>query len=181
MSWDYSFKVIIFGDKGTGKEILVERYLTNLFKSDSKMTIGVDFVFKNLEIDGKKVKLQLWDFGGEERFRFLISTYVIGMEGALFVYDVTNYSSLSHFDEWLRIIRKELRAEDQFPIIFVGNKADLDDQREISSEEGIEFAKLRSVNGFIECSAKTGENVEEIFESLTRLMIQKRENKIKRN
>ena len=68
--YDATFKVVIFGDAGCGKTTLTQRFLTNLFKSDTKMTIGVDFEVKSLEINGKKVKLQIRDFGGEERFRF---------------------------------------------------------------------------------------------------------------
>jgi len=164
---------VIFGDAGCGKTTLTQRFLTNLFKSDSKMTIGVDFEVKSLEINGKKIKLQIWDFGGEERFRFLLPTYVRGANGALFMYDVTNYSSLAHIDDWLMVIRKELRTEDQFPIIVVGGKADLVDEREVSGDEGINIAKSRAVDGFIESSAKTGENVEETFIGLTQLMMQR--------
>jgi len=171
--YDATYKVVIFGDAGTGKTTLTQRFLTNLFKSDSKMTIGVDFEVKSLEINEKKVKLQIWDFGGEERFRFLLPTYVRGANGALFMYDVTNYSSLAHIDDWLLIVKKEIRSEDQFPVIVVGGKADLIDDREISGEEGINISKLRGVDGFIECSSKTGENVEETFQALTSLMMQK--------
>jgi len=171
--YDATYKVVIFGDAGTGKTTLTQRFLTNLFKSDSKMTIGVDFEVKSLEINEKKVKLQIWDFGGEERFRFLLPTYVRGANGALFMYDVTNYSSLAHIDDWLLIVKKEIRSEDQFPVIVVGGKADLVDDREISGEEGINISKSRGVDGFIECSSKTGENVEETFQALTSLMMQK--------
>jgi small GTP-binding protein len=171
--YDATYKVVIFGDAGTGKTTLTQRFLTNLFKSDSKMTIGVDFEVKSLELSEKKVKLQIWDFGGEERFRFLLPTYVRGANGALFMYDVTNYSSLAHIDDWLIVVRKEIRVEDQFPIIVVGGKADLIEDREVSGEEGINIARSRGVDGFIECSSKTGENVEETFRALTSLMMQK--------
>lgn len=174
--YDATYKVVIFGDAGTGKTTLTHRFLTNLFKSDSTMTIGVDFEVKSLEVEDKRVKLQIWDFGGEERFRFLLPTYVRGANGALFMYDVTNYSSLAHIDDWLVVIRKEIKVEqDQFPIIVVGGKADLIDDREVSGDEGINIAKSRGVEGFIECSSKTGENVEETFEALTRLMMQRSE------
>ena len=171
--YDATYKVVIFGDAGTGKTTLTQRFLTNLFKSDSKMTIGVDFEVKSLEINEKKVKLQIWAFGGEERFRFLLPTYVRGANGALFMYDVTNYSSLAHIDDWLVVVKKEIRAEDHFPVIVVGGKADLVDDREVSGEEGINISKSRGVDGFIECSSKTGENVEETFQALTSLMMQK--------
>jgi small GTP-binding protein len=169
--YDATFKIIIFGDAGCGKTTLTQRFLTNLFVSDSKMTIGVDFEVKSLEVDKEKVKLQIWDFGGEERFRFLLPTYVRGARGGLFLYDITNYSSIAHIDDWLSVIRKEIRAEDVFPIIVVGGKADLTENREVSAEEGIKIAKSRNVDGFIETSSKTGENVEKTFEALTRLML----------
>jgi Ras-related protein Rab-1A len=138
------------------------------------MTIGVDFEVKSMEINEKKVKLQIWDFGGEERFRFLLPTYVRGANGALFMYDVTNYSSLAHIDDWLLVIRKEIKSDqDNFPIIVVGGKADLIEDREVTGEEGINIAKSRGVEGFIECSSKSGENVEETFDALTRIMMQK--------
>jgi len=169
--YDATFKIIIFGDAGCGKTTLTQRFLTNLFVSDSKMTIGVDFEVKSLEVDKQKVKLQIWDFGGEERFRFLLPTYVRGARGGLFLFDITNYSSIAHIDDWLSVIRKEIRAEDVFPIIVVGGKADLAENREISAEEGIKIAKSRNVDGFIETSSKTGENVEKAFEALTSLML----------
>jgi small GTP-binding protein len=169
--YDATFKIIIFGDAGCGKTTLTQRFLTNLFVSDSKMTIGVDFEVKSLEVDKEKVKLQIWDFGGEERFRFLLPTYVRGARGGLFLYDITNYSSIAHIDDWLSVIRKEIRAEDVFPIIVVGGKADLAENREVSAGEGIKIAKSRNVDGFIETSSKTGENVEKTFEALTRLML----------
>ncbi|MFX1574134.1 MAG: Rab family GTPase [Promethearchaeota archaeon] len=172
--YDATYKVVIFGDAGCGKTTLTQRFLTNLFKSDTKMTIGVDFEVKSLEINGKKVKLQIWDFGGEERFRFLLPTYVRGANGALFMYDVTNYSSLAHIDDWLLVVRKEMKSEqDAFPIIVVGGKADLVDNREITGDEGLNIARSRGVDGFIECSSKTGENVDVTFDALTKLMMQK--------
>jgi len=175
--YDAAFKIIIFGDAGCGKVEFTQRFVTNQFVdinqyvSDLTMTLGVDFEVKSHTVDGQKVKLQILDFGGEERFRFLLPTYVRGARGGMFLYDITNYSSIAHIDDWLSVIRKEIRAEDIFPIIVVGNRAHLVDQREVASVEGIRIAKSRGVNGFIEASAKTGENVKEAFEALTRLML----------
>lgn len=169
--YDATFKIVIFGDAGTGKELLIQRFLTNLFVSDSKMTIGVDFEVKTLIVDGKNVKLQVWDFEVEERFRFLLPTYVRGARGGIFFYDITNYSSIAHINDWLTVIRKEIKAEDQFPIIVVGGNADLSEYREVSAEEAIKIAKSRGTDGFIEVSVQTGENVEKAFEELTRLML----------
>ncbi|MBY8988715.1 MAG: GTP-binding protein [Candidatus Lokiarchaeota archaeon] len=169
--YDATYKIIIFGDAGCGKTTLTQRFLTNLFVSDQTMTIGVDFEVKSLTVDEKKVKLQIWDFGGEERFRFLLPTYVRGARGGLFLYDITNYSSIAHIDDWLSVIRKEIRAEDIFPIIVVGSKADLVENREVSSVDAIKIAKSRNANGFIETSSKSGVNVEKTFDALTSLML----------
>ncbi|MFX1490575.1 MAG: Rab family GTPase [Promethearchaeota archaeon] len=171
--YDAVYKVVIFGDAGCGKTTLAQRFLTNSFKPFTRMTIGLDFEVKSMDIDGQKVKLQIWDFGGEERFRFLLPTYVRGANGALFMYDVTNYSSLAHIDDWLLVVRQEIKTKHHFPIIVVGGKADLVDVREVTADEGINIARSRAIDGFIECSSKTGENVEETFDALTRLMMQR--------
>ena len=183
--YDATYKIVVFGDIGVGKSTLLDSSTTILFKSDSTMTIGVDFLVKSLEvgenfesdttklkgvklrkkklkINGKKVKLQIWHFGGEERFRFLLPTYVKGASGGLFMYDITNYSSLAHIDDWLTTIKS------LFPLVVAGGKGDLTEQREVSAKEAINIAKSRDLDAFIECSSKTGENVEEVFETLTR-------------
>ena len=170
--YDATLRIIIFGDFFEERQALFEKFLTNLFVSDKTMTIGVDFKVKSLIVDGLKVKLQVDDFGGEERFKFLLPTYMRAARGGLFVYDVTNYSSLVHIDDWLNIIRKELSAEDKFPILAVGIVPDEMCERQVSAEEGIKIAKSRKLNGFIECNLKTGKNVEKAFQAITKLMLE---------
>ncbi len=82
---DAMFKLCIFGDGGVGKTTLVKRYLTGVFAGDTTMTIGVDFHIKKLNIEGKEVGLQIWDFAGEDRFRFLLPSYVFGTSGGIFM------------------------------------------------------------------------------------------------
>jgi Ras-related protein Rab-6A len=138
-----------------------------------------DFEVKRLYINDKKIKLQIWDFGGEERFRFLLPTYVRGANGALFIYNAGNFGSLIHIDDWLLVLRKEIKSEqDTFPILVVGIVPEFDEDRQVSGEEGIKIAKLKGVDGFVECSPITGENVEETFDALTRLMLAKSRYKI---
>ncbi|MFX0138123.1 MAG: Rab family GTPase [Candidatus Hodarchaeota archaeon] len=168
--YDAIFKIVIFGDAGSGKTALTKRFMTNLFISDTSMTIGVDFVVKTISIDGKEIKLQIWDFGGEERFRFLLPKYIRGASGGILMYDITDYSSLSHIEDWLSVIQE---TGEVFPIILVGGKSDLEVYRQISSEEGIGTAKSNDLDDFIECSSKTGENVEKVFEILARIMFKK--------
>jgi len=169
--YNYKFKVLLLGESGVGKSSLISRFLTNLYLTSSKNTIGVEFYVKSLIIDDKKVKLELWDLSRKERFRFLVPRYCRNTEGALFIYDITNKASLYEIDNWLDMIKKEIKGDELFPIIVVGNKADLESKRLVSTEEGIRIAKLGGLDGFIECSAETGENIEELFEALARLMM----------
>ena len=170
---DAVFKVCIFGDGGVGKTTLVNRYLTDLFKDDSSMTIGIDFHIKDLEIMSKLVSLQIWDFAGEERFRFLLPSYVRGASGGIFMYDVTRYSSLKNLGDWLTIFNGELKGDNRLPVLMVGGKADLYEKRSVPRETAISLAKSKQFSGFVECSAKSGQNVEKIFSTLTRLMLEK--------
>jgi len=168
--YDATYKVVIFGDAGCGKTTLTQRFLGGLPRWDLGILIPIDLI-KSMEINGKKVKLHLWDFGGEERFRFLLPIYIRGANGAIFMYDVTNYTSLDNIDDWLLVINQIKSEQGNFPIIAVGGKADLVGFREVTREEGINVAKSRGLQGFIECSSKSGVNVEETFEGLTRIMM----------
>ena len=171
---DAVFKICIFGDGGVGKTTLVNKYLTGVFKGDTVITIGIEFHIKILEIEGLKVKLQIWDFAGEERFRFLLPSYIRGASGGIFMYDITRYTSLKNINEWLGVLNNNTSViEEQIPILLVGGKSDLDDKRVVSSDVGLETAKKNNMCGFIECSAKKGENVDFIFEKMTRIMLEK--------
>ena len=169
LSTDYTYKIVLFGDSQTGKTTLAHRFLTNLFKEGIQMTLGVDFKLKTVTANGENVKLQIWDFAGEERFRFLFPSYIRGANGAVFMYDITNYGSLAHVDDWYEVVDKEIDYE--FPIIFVGGKTDLNHLKEVSTRKAMEVAHSKGADGFIECSSKTGENVQKIFQLLTKLIL----------
>lgn len=173
MEYSSTFKIVIFGDSGTGKTTLTHRFLTNFFKQDISMTLGVDFLSKDVEINGERVKLQIWDFAGEERFRFLFPSYLKGANGAIFMYDITNYGSLAHVDNWFAIVDNAIankEVDNKLSIIFVGGKVDLIHLKEISTKKAMQIAKSMEAKGFIECSSKTGENVSKIFDLLGRLI-----------
>lgn len=169
---DALFKVCIFGDGGVGKTTLINRYLTDVFKSDSGITIGVDFHIKKLLVQEKRVSLQIWDFAGEDRFRFLLPSYVLGASGGIFMYDITRYSSLKNFQDWLDIFKHGYKGpSNQIPIIMVGSKLDLEYKRAVSRAEAYELAKNNDLFGYIECSSKDGQNVQEVFLEIGRLML----------
>lgn len=153
-------KIIITGNGGVGKTTLLHRYIKGKFLVNTHMTIGVEFFIKELEVDGNKVLLQIWDFGGQERFRFLLKNYAKGTKGALFLFDLIRPLSLEKIDEWIDICRSE---DPTVPILLVGSKADLEDSASLDEE----FIKNRQQNydlfDFIKISSKTGRNVEKAF------------------
>jgi Ras-related protein Rab-1A len=168
--YDYIFKLIIFGDGGVGKTTLTQRYLTGFFNTDSRLTIGVEFFVKSLEVAGKQVKLQIWDFGGEERFRFLLPQYCRGTSGGIFVYDVTQELTLHHLPEWLEVVRGSVPT---IPLLVVGTKADLEIRRKVVRGEAMSIARANKMAGFAEVSAKSGLNIDTIFTTIAKLMIKK--------
>ncbi|MHA1190840.1 MAG: Rab family GTPase [Promethearchaeota archaeon] len=174
---DLMFKICLFGDGGVGKTTLVNRYLTGIFKTDSSITIGVDFHIKKLKVEDYTVTLQIWDFAGEERFRFLLQSYVLGASGGIFMYDITRYSSMKNFEDWIEIFKRGFRGEDQnqLPVIMVGGKLDLRFKRAVSSKDAFDIAKKHNLYGFIESSSKDGQNIEEIFHELAKLMMHRAE------
>ncbi|MFX1571180.1 MAG: Rab family GTPase [Promethearchaeota archaeon] len=168
-----AFKLCIFGDGGVGKTTLIRRFVTRVFEKDIKMTIGADFSVKNLEIDGQRVTLRIWDFAGEKRFRVLLPSFAKGADGGIFMYDITRYSSLNNMKDWLSIFEYFVSDEQiKIPIIMIGGKADLQDKRSVEAEEAQELSNNYNLQGFYECSSKTGENVEILFENITRKMLE---------
>jgi len=162
------FKVVIFGDAGCGKTTLAKRFMTNVYIPDSTMTIGVDFQYKTIRIDDKYIKLIIWDFAGEERFRFTFPHYIVGAKGGILMYDITDHSSFLHVANWLSVVNG---AKSRFPILLLGGKSDLESMREVSLEEAKQTAKIMKLNLYNECSSKTGKNVETTFKTLTKLML----------
>ena len=166
------YKLCIFGDGGVGKTTLTHRFLQGVFKEDYHLTIGMDFYLKKIEIDGKLISLQIWDFAGEEKFRFLLPSVVMGANGTIFMYDITRYLTFQNLDNWLSVFNETVKKEGLIvPTILIGSKTDLDENRSVLREEAIKFAKQRNFQDFIECSSKTGENVETIFQRIGEIMI----------
>ena len=166
------FKIIIFGKDSVGKVNFIQRSLPNIFSSESKMILGVEIYSpKIVSVDGQKVKLQAWDLSGGESFRSLSPFYIRGARGGLFVCNIAEPSSFVHIDYWLSSVRKKNRAKDLFPILVVGILPDESEERQLTTEEGTKLAESRNLNGYIECSPKTGENVDKVFKDLTRLML----------
>ena len=163
-------KVLTAGEGGVGKTTLLHRYVEGKFSSETKMTIGVEFFLKELEIDGQPVMLQLWDFGGQDRFRFLLESYVIGARGALLMFDLTRPMTLDNIEQWVNICRKQ---DPNLPILFLGTKLDLVDEISIEKDYISEIQDHFSLFDYLEISSKTGENVASSFECITREVLRR--------
>ncbi|OLS15677.1 MAG: small GTP-binding protein [Promethearchaeota archaeon CR_4] len=165
----FTFKLVLFGDGGVGKTSLVERFVKGTFTSNTQITIGVAFLVKRLVINGDPVDLSIWDFGGEERFRFLLPSYCRGVGGAIFMYDVTSPQSLIHLEDWLPVVRSQ---KANLPILALGTKSDLESQRHVMLGDASAFVAKYNIPDVMEVSAKTGQNVSESFSRITKLMIE---------
>ena len=148
---------------------MIVRYLTDQFNIDIGKTMGVDIRIKKLEINEITVTLQIWDFVGENRFRIMFPSYARGSAGGIFMYDITKKTSLMNIDEWVSIFKNN---NPQSPIIMVGGKLDLQEKRAVSIEEAISISKSYDFYDYIECSAKTGENIENIFNKLLKKIME---------
>ena len=115
MSYDYTIKIMVLGDESVEKTSLINRYISGFLFDDLRLTTGVDYCSKTLNLDDKKIKLQIWDFGGEERFRFLLHQYCKGAQGGLFVFNIADSSSFAHIDDWLNVIRQGVEQRFHFP------------------------------------------------------------------
>jgi small GTP-binding protein len=163
---DYLFKIIAIGDSGVGKSSLITQYVDNIFTDSYISTIGVDFKIKTIEHLGKTIKLQIWDTAGQERFRTITTSYYRGANGIIIVFDKTNKQTFLNIDKWLDEVK--YHSKENVKIILIGNKSDLPDI-EVTEKEIIDFCKNNNMC-YIETSAKTGNNVDNIFEKLIGLM-----------
>ena len=168
--YDNLLKILLIGDSGVGKSSLLVRFCDDAFSGKQLSTIGVDFKVKYVELRDKKFKLAIWDTAGQERFRTLTSSYYRGAHALILVYDTSSRASFSNLSYWLEEVNK-YSTNGEAVILVVGNK--IDEPREVSTEEGQEFAFNNSAL-FIETSAKTKQGVREAFEELLFKVIETR-------
>ena len=158
------------GDGGVGKTTLLYRYVEGRFLAKTKITLGVEFFIKSLQVGEKTVNLQIWDFGGQDHFRPLLKNYSKGARGALLLFDLTRPSSLERMDQWVNICRGE---NPEIPIIFLGNKMDLTESITVDDKFALKFREKYDFFKYMKMSSKTGENVNLAFDLLAREIIKK--------
>jgi len=158
----FTYKIIVFGDSNVGKSTLLHKLVSNEFSVKIPKTIGVEFKSKVMYVENIGITLQIWDFSGEERFNFLLEMYCRGVKGGIFFFDMSNVETLGSVTKWIDRVKRYTGEE--FPILIVGAKEDLTSSK--YSQVKAEKPEIRESDLFV-CSAKTGENVNLIFQTLT--------------
>ena len=162
------FKILLLGDSAVGKSCLLLRYCENSFQESHLTTIGLDFRLKTVNFEDKrKIKVQIWDTAGEDRFRAITRNYYRGANGIILMYDVTDQKSFEHIRDWVEKIKED--AVEEIIIYLVGNKIDLNNKRIITNEEGKKLAAEYNIK-YYETSVKNSIGVEEVFLSLIKEM-----------
>ena len=172
--FDYLFKILIIGEVSVGKTCLLLRYADDSFTQNHLTTLGIDFKTKIITINNSVIKLQIWDTAGCERFRTITKSYYKDANGIILTYDISNSNSLKNIQNWMKLI--EQNAEDGVCKILVGNKCDLEN-RAIKTEEGEKIAQDFGMK-FFETSAKSDINVDEAFNYLVTIILEKAQKNI---
>ena len=159
--YDLSFKIIVVGDSGVGKSCLTMKGTKNHFEECYSPTVGFEFFTFNIRINDKNIKLQIWDTCGQEAYRSLITSFYRNASLAILVYSIDNVNSFNNIEAWLNEIKSQANPETK--VFLIGNKIDLEDQRKITIEMAQTFSNEHSFNFFVETSAKTGFNAQNVF------------------
>ena len=159
--YDLSFKVIVIGDSGVGKSCLTNKATNNVFEDSYNATVGFEFFTFNIKMFNKIIKLQIWDTCGQELYRSLITNFYRNSSLAIIVYAINSKTSFESIEMWLKELRTHSNPDAK--VFLIGNKVDLEKERVISKEEGEKFKENNKLNLFMEASAKSGLNAQNIF------------------
>nr|XP_020469480.1 ras-related protein Rab-19-like isoform X4 [Monopterus albus]XP_020469481.1 ras-related protein Rab-19-like isoform X4 [Monopterus albus] len=168
-SFDFLFKIILVGDSDVGKTCVVQSFKSGIFTEKQQNTIGVDFTVRTLDVDGKKVKMQVWDTAGQERFRTITQSYYRSAHGAMVAYDITRRATFESVPHWIREVEHYGAAS--VVLILIGNKSDLHSQRQVLFEDACTLAENNGVLAALETSAKEAQNVEAAFILMARELL----------
>ena len=167
-NFDLSFKIILVGDSGVGKSCLSIKASRNYFEDFYSPTVGFEFLTFNVKVEDQNIKLQIWDTCGQEVYRSLISSFYRSASLAIIVYSIDSEESFSNIEKWLNDIKSQ--SNPNIKIFLIGNKADLEDKRQVTKESGENFFKQNKLSYFTETSAKTGFNVQNVFIEVAKVL-----------
>lgn len=164
------FKYIVVGDSGIGKSSITLRYVEDSFEGHSMPTIGIEFFVKHVEHDGNKIRLNIWDTAGQEKYRSITRSYYKLAIGCVLCFSLINRTTFNNLKDHLRDLREG--CQENIQIVLVGTFLDKADEhlRQVSREEAEQFASENDILYYEEVSAKTGENVNKVFDVLTELV-----------
>ena len=160
----------MIGESGVGKTCIIQRFNKNEFSLTHLSTIAIDFKMKVVSVGDEKIKMQIWDTAGQERFNTLTAGFFKGSDGIILCYSITDTKSFDNINKWMAQIKS--LAPIDVKVLLVGNKTDLEEERKLSIEQGKEMAEKYGIQLF-EASAKTGENVPEIFQRMAEMVLEK--------
>ena len=170
--YDYLFKVLFVGDSGVGKTQIINKFVENNFLENCASTIGVDFKIKEVEVKNKKIKLQLCDTSGQERFRAIIQNYYKSDHLIAFVYAINNRNSFNSIPKWVDEVKKQTDKNTKF--LLVGNKCDLKNDESVPTEEAEKYAEDNGIK-FFEVSAKTEKGINDMFKYIISELLKEKE------
>jgi small GTP-binding protein len=157
-----SQKIVIIGDSNVGKTSIIDQFIENKF-GDTKPSIGALHKLKNIKCStGEDVQLDIWDTAGQEKFKSIVPMYYKGSKGIIIVFDITSKDSFEGAKKWIQDIENNNNSAS---LLLVGNKIDLGDNREVSTDQASSYATSKSII-YLECSAKTNDNVLEVFKAI---------------
>jgi len=166
--YDLSFKMIVIGDAGVGKSCLTTKAAKGIFDETYSATVGFEFLTFNVKLNDKVIKLQIWDTCGQEIYRSLISSFYRNASLAMMVYSIDSKESFIHIETWLKEVK--LQSNPDIKIFLIGNKADLEEQREVKLEQAKLYKNENDIHYFCETSAKNGLNAQEVFIEAAKLL-----------
>jgi len=165
-NYDYLFKISLIGDSDCGKTSILIRYSNGTFNDNTQSTIGVDFKIASLQIDNTIIKLQLWDTCGSERFKSITASFLKSCSAFILVFDITSAKSFNNLTNWIKMINESTKANFY---CLVGNKADLEEKRQVPTHEAIRFAEKNGLY-YLETSAKTDLRIDEVFNHVSKIL-----------
>jgi len=169
---NFVFKILVGGNGAAGKTTLLRKYVDGFFDASSIATVGVDFFIKQITYENIGIfTLQLWDLGGQERFRHLLEAFIMGAKGALLLFDLTSMPKIDHILNWVNIVRMHDFA---LPIILVGTKLDLEEFIAVDDESANSIKNTFNMIDYIKTSSKTGINIEKVFDVMIQELIKKK-------